>query len=51
MLLGGYLLMPERMDRPLNAAKSWLITNNAVIMTVILLIIGAMVLSKGLQSF
>lgn len=51
VLLGAYLLMPERMDRPLNAAKSWLIANNAVIMTVILLIIGAMVLSKGLQSF
>ena len=50
-LLAAYLAMPDRMDEPLNSGKAWLIANNSVIMTIILLLIGAMVISKGLHSF
>ncbi|GAB09591.1 hypothetical protein GOARA_043_00660 [Gordonia araii NBRC 100433] len=51
ILLGAYLLAPDRMGQPLTKTKAWLIANNSVIMVVILLIIGAMVFSKGLHSF
>lgn len=49
--LAAYLVMPERIAQPLATMKKWLITNDAVIMTVVLLLIGAVVFSKGLQSF
>ena len=47
----GYLVAAERMRSPLDSMRSWLTHNNATIMSVLLLDIGVVVASKGIQQF
>jgi hypothetical protein len=46
----GYLFMGERIQPSLDRAKEWLASNNAIVMSVLLLVIGATLLGKGLSS-
>lgn len=43
-----YAVAAESMRDPLNQLKSWLETNNATVLTVLLLVIGFMVAGKGI---
>jgi threonine/homoserine/homoserine lactone efflux protein len=45
-----YLLFRERMRRPLASAKDWLTRNNAAVMFVVFLILGAAMVGKGLGT-
>ena len=47
----GYLVAAERMSRPLEELRSWLTSNNATVMAVLLLVIGVMMIGKGIGSF
>lgn len=47
----AYLVAAERMRSPLDSMRSWLTHNNATIMSVLLLVIGVVVVSKGIQQF
>ena len=47
---GIYLVMGERAAELLGAIKNWMITNNAVIMTVLILVIGVKLLGDGLST-
>jgi threonine/homoserine/homoserine lactone efflux protein len=47
----AYLAATERMAGPLESLHRWLAANNAVIMAVLLLVLGASVIGKGLGSF
>lgn len=47
----GYLLASARLADPLDHLRSWLVDNNAVIMSVLLLVIGVSVIGKGIGSF
>ena len=38
------------MRNPLDEAKAWLQTNNATVMAVLILVIGTMLIGKGLGS-
>jgi hypothetical protein len=42
--------MGERIQPSLDRAKEWLASNNAIVMSVLLLVIGATLLGKGLSS-
>jgi threonine/homoserine/homoserine lactone efflux protein len=44
----AYALMKERMERPLGELKSWLESNNATVMCVVLLVIGVALIGKGI---
>jgi Sap, sulfolipid-1-addressing protein len=44
----AHLVMGERANAPLRRANAWLTDNNATVMAVVLLVIGALVLVKGL---
>lgn len=44
----AYLVAPDRMQRPLDGLKSWLETNNATVMAVLLVVIGFVVFGNGL---
>jgi hypothetical protein len=44
----GDLVARERMARPLDELKGWLVANNATVMSLLLLVIGVTVLGKGL---
>jgi Sap, sulfolipid-1-addressing protein len=44
----AYLLMRERVQEPLLHAKDWLARENATVMFVVLLVLGVMILGKGL---
>lgn len=44
----GYAVAPDRMRGPLDGLRSWLEANNVTVMTVMLLVIGFVVLGKGL---
>jgi threonine/homoserine/homoserine lactone efflux protein len=46
----AHLVLGERATDPLRRASTWLADNNATIMAVVLLVIGALVLSKGLSG-
>lgn len=46
----GYLLASARMAGPLDRLRAWLVENNAVIMAVLLLVIGATMVGKGIGS-
>lgn len=46
-LFGIYLVMGERAGALLKSIKQWMIANNTVIMTVLLLVLGAKVLGDG----
>jgi threonine/homoserine/homoserine lactone efflux protein len=45
-----YLIAGERILRPLGRVRSWLQDNNAAVMAVVILVIGALLLVKGLQG-
>lgn len=45
--LGLYLVLGERMLRPLSAARDWLERNNAAVMAVVLVVIGLQLVLKG----
>lgn len=47
----GYLIASERLAAPLDALRVWLSRENAVIMTVLLLVLGVVVIGKGIGSF
>jgi threonine/homoserine/homoserine lactone efflux protein len=44
----GYRLAADRMRAPLDRLKTWLEVNNAAVMSVLLLVIGAVLAGKGL---
>ncbi len=46
----GYAFAAERMRGPLNSLKGWLEANNATVMGVLLLVIGVVLLGKGLGA-
>ena len=47
----GYLLAADKLRAPLDALRGWLEKENAVIMTVLLLVIGVSMIGKGIGSF
>lgn len=47
----GYLFAADRMRAPLDNLRAWLLRENATIMAVLLLVIGLVVLGKGVGSF
>lgn len=47
----GYLAASARLAKPLESLRTWLTAENAVIMSVLLLVIGTVVLGKGIGSF
>ena len=47
----GYLVAAERMSGPLEELRYWLTSNNATVMAVLLLVIGVMMIGKGIGSF
>lgn len=47
----AYLVAAKRMAAPLDALRTWLVHNNATIMSVLLLVIGFVVIGKGIESF
>jgi hypothetical protein len=44
----GYLVAGARAQRPLDELRGWLTANNAVVMSVVLLVIGVTILGKGI---
>lgn len=47
----GYLLAAARLRRALDALRGWLVKENAIIMSVLLLVIGVSMIGKGIGSF
>lgn len=47
----GYLVAANRLRAPLDALRGWLGKENAVIMAVLLLVIGVVMIGKGIASF
>lgn len=47
----AYLAAAERMRGPLDGLRDWLTHNNAIIMSVLLLVLGVTVIGKGLGQF
>ncbi|SDH35129.1 Threonine/homoserine/homoserine lactone efflux protein [Leifsonia sp. 98AMF] len=47
----AYLAASARMARPLESLRTWLVYNNATIMAVLLLVIGVVLIGKGLGEF
>lgn len=47
----GYLVAAEAMRGPLDALRGWLVGNNATVMAVLLLVIGVVLIGKGIGSF
>lgn len=47
----AYLLASKRMAGPLASLRSWLVHNNAAVMAVLLLVIGVVLIGKGIGSF
>jgi threonine/homoserine/homoserine lactone efflux protein len=47
----AYLLASARMDAPLNSLRTWLVHNNSTVMAVLLLVIGVVLVGKGISSF
>jgi hypothetical protein len=46
----GYLVAAEKMRGPLDRLKVWLQTNNSAVMGMLILVIGAVLLGKGISS-
>ncbi|MEN2738787.1 GAP family protein [Microbacterium sp. X-17] len=46
----GYLFAAKRMERPLRALHAWLVRENAVIMSILFLVLGAVIVGKGIAS-
>ena len=47
----AYLAASTRMTGPLEALRKWLVHNNSVVMMVLLLVIGVVLIGKGIGSF
>lgn len=47
----AYLIAADRLRAPLDALRGWLERENAVIMSVLLLVIGVVLIGKGIGSF
>ena len=47
----AYLVASKRMAAPLEALRGWLVQNNATVMAVLLLVIGVVLVGKGIGSF
>lgn len=47
----GYLIASSRMTPALESLRGWLLQNNAAVMTVLLLVIGVVMIGKGISSF
>lgn len=47
----AYLVATEAMRGPLDSLRTWLTSNNATIMTVVLLVLGVSVIGKGIAVF
>lgn len=47
----GYLCARSAMEGPLNDLRDWLTQNNATVMAVLLLVIGVVLLGKGIAGF
>jgi threonine/homoserine/homoserine lactone efflux protein len=47
----AYLLATERMAAPLASLRTWLVHNNATVMAVLLLVIGVVVIGKGIGNY
>jgi len=47
----GYLAARDRMAAPLDRLRAWLTQNNAAVMAVLLLVIGTVLLGKGIAAF
>ena len=47
----AYLAASDRMVGPLESLRRWLLQNNATVMAVLLLVIGAVLIGKGIGSF
>ena len=47
----AYLLAAARMASPLEALRTWLVHNNSTVMAVLLLVIGVVMVGKGIGSF
>ncbi|WP_104166849.1 GAP family protein [Cryobacterium sp. N22] len=47
----AYLAASNRMAGPLEALRGWLVHNNATVMAVLLLVIGVVLIGKGIGSF
>jgi threonine/homoserine/homoserine lactone efflux protein len=46
----GYVAAGDRATRPLDDLRDWLTDNNATVMTVLLLVIGAVILGQGVAG-
>ena len=47
----GYLMAANAMRGPLDALRQWLVAHNAAVMAVLLLVIGVVMIGKGIGSF
>mgnify|MGYP003450528309 FL=1 len=47
----GYLVASARIAGPLESLRTWLVHNNATVMSVLLLVIGVVMIGKGTGSF
>jgi threonine/homoserine/homoserine lactone efflux protein len=47
----AYLVASKQMAAPLESLRRWLVQNNATVMAVLLLVIGVVVIGKGIGSF
>jgi len=47
----AYLVASHRMAGPLESLRAWLVHNNATVMAVLLLVIGVVLIGKGVGSF
>jgi hypothetical protein len=47
----AYLVAAKRMAAPLESLRTWLVQNNATVMAVLLLVIGVVIIGKGIASF
>jgi len=47
----GYLIAGDRLDRPLNETKTWLLYNNSTVTAVLLLVFGVVLLGDAIEIF
>jgi threonine/homoserine/homoserine lactone efflux protein len=47
----GYLVASAKMAAPLEALRGWLVHNNATVMSILLLVLGVVLVGKGIGSF
>lgn len=47
----GYLIASERLRGPLESLHVWLVRNNATVMSILLLVLGVVIIGKGIANF